>query len=97
MKSKASASEVHLTATFYPRTGQSNAVEAALKVAVQDVNQEKGCIRYELTESQPELLVLTEVWASQADLDRHNVGLPLKRLNEELDGKLAHPVHLDFA
>ena len=52
---------------------------------------------YELTDSQPERLVLTGTWASQADLDGHDAGRPLKRLNEELDGQLAHPVQLNFA
>ncbi|MBT2550821.1 antibiotic biosynthesis monooxygenase [Arthrobacter sp. ISL-65] len=45
---------------FQSEAGRVEKVEAALTKAVCEVDKEKGCIRYELTESRAERLILTE-------------------------------------
>jgi quinol monooxygenase YgiN len=62
------SSPIDLQATFIPNDGEFYRVKLALEIAIDEVVNEPGCIRYELTEATEEKLVLTEQWASEEDL-----------------------------
>ena len=51
---------IDLQATFIPNDGEFFRVKLALEIAIDEVVNEPGCIRYELTEATEEKLVLTE-------------------------------------
>ena len=86
---------IDLQAIFIPNEGEFFRVKLALDIAVDEVVAEPGCLRYELTEATEERLVLTEQWASQADLDKHSKGSALQDLNESLSALLAEPVRVE--
>ncbi|MBT1001167.1 antibiotic biosynthesis monooxygenase [Paenarthrobacter sp. DKR-5] len=87
---------IDLIATFTPNEGEFSRVKLALDIAVEQVVQEPGCIRYEITEAAEDKIVLTERWASQEDLDKHSKGSAVQDLNESLSALLARPVQLDY-
>lgn len=86
---------IDLRATFIPNDGELFRVKLALEIAIDEVVNEPGCLRYELTEATEERLVLTEQWASQEDLDRHAKGSALQDLNESMSALLAEPVKVE--
>lgn len=86
---------INLLATFIPNEGEFFRVKLALEIAIDEVVNEPGCIRYELTEASEDKLVLTERWASQEDLDKHSKGTAVQDLNESLSALLAEPVKLE--
>jgi len=86
---------IDLQATFIPNDGEFFRVKLALEIAIDEVVNEPGCIRYELTEATEEKLVLTERWASEEDLDKHSKGTAVQDLNESLSALLAEPVRLE--
>ncbi|WP_306908821.1 putative quinol monooxygenase [Arthrobacter sp. B3I9] len=86
---------IDLQAIFIPNEDEFFRVKLALEIAIDDVVREPGCLRYELTEATEERLVLTEQWASQADLDKHSRGAALQDLNESLSALLAEPVRVE--
>ncbi|MFS0717563.1 antibiotic biosynthesis monooxygenase [Arthrobacter sp. 1P04PC] len=86
---------IDLRATFIPNDGEFFRVKLALEIAIDEVVNEPGCLRYELTEATKERLVLTEQWASQEDLDRHAKGSALQDLNESMSALLAEPVKVE--
>jgi quinol monooxygenase YgiN len=86
---------IDLQAIFIPNEDEFFRVKLALEIAIDDVVREPGCLRYELTEATEERLVLTEQWASQADLDKHSKGAALQDLNESLSALLAEPVRVE--
>jgi quinol monooxygenase YgiN len=92
---KAMSAPIDLRATFIPNEGEFFRVKLALEIAIEEVVREPGCIRYELTEAGEDKLVLTEQWATQADLDKHAKGSAVQDLNESLSALLAEPVRLD--
>lgn len=85
-----------LTATFIPNEGEFFRVKLALEIAIDEVVNEDGCLRYELTEATEDRLVLTEQWASKEHLDKHSKGTAVQDLNESLSALLAEPVKLDM-
>ncbi|HEV7167704.1 MAG TPA: putative quinol monooxygenase [Micrococcaceae bacterium] len=85
---------VDLTATFTPNPGESFRVKLALEIAIEQVVAEPGCLRYEITEAAEDRIVLTEKWASEADLDKHSKGSAVQDLNESLSALLAKPTVL---
>lgn len=85
---------VDLTATFIPNDGEFLRVKLALDIAIEQVVTEPGCLRYEVTEAGEDRIVLTEQWASEADLARHSKGSAVQDLNESLSALLAEPVTL---
>ena len=85
---------INLQATFIPNEGEFFRVKLALEIAVEQVVEETGCIQYEITEESEEQIVLTEQWASEADLDKHSKGIAVQDLNESLSALLAKPVEL---
>ncbi|MGG5170884.1 putative quinol monooxygenase [Pseudarthrobacter sp. J1738] len=86
---------VDLQATFIPNEGEFFRVKLALEIAIEEVTREPGCLRYELTEVSEDKLVLTEQWASEADLGKHSKGIAVQDLNESLSALLAEPVKLE--
>lgn len=82
---------INLLATFIPNEGEFFRVKLALEIAIDEVVNEPGCLRYELTEATEEKLVLTEQWASEEDLAAHGKGSALQDLGESLSALLAHP------
>jgi quinol monooxygenase YgiN len=89
------SSPIDLQATFIPNDGEFYRVKLALEIAIDEVVNEPGCIRYELTEATEEKLVLTEQWASEEDLAKHSKGIAVQDLNESLSALLAEPVKLE--
>jgi quinol monooxygenase YgiN len=92
---KSMSSPIDLQATFIPNDGEFYRVKLALEIAIDEVVNEPGCIRYELTEATEEKLVLTEQWASEEDLAKHSKGIAVQDLNESLSALLAEPVKLE--
>ncbi len=86
---------IDLQATFIPNEGEFFRVKLALEIAIDEVKNEPGCIRYELTEATEEKLVLTEQWASEEDLEKHSKGTAVQDLNESLSALLAEPVKVE--
>lgn len=86
---------IDLQATFIPNDGEFFRVKLALEIAVEQVVEEPGCIRYEITEESENRIVLTERWASEEDLDRHGKGIAVQDLEESLSALLAEPVRLE--
>lgn len=91
---KTMSAPINLQATFIPNDGEFFRVKLALEIAIDEVVNEPGCIRYELTEASEDKLVLTEQWATQEDLDKHSKGTAVQDLNESLSALLAEPVKL---
>jgi len=85
---------VDLTAVFVPNPGESFRVKLALEIAIEKVQAEPGCLRYEITEESEDRIVLTEQWASEDDLARHSRGAAKQDLDESLSALLAEPVAL---
>jgi quinol monooxygenase YgiN len=92
---KSMSAPIDLQATFIPNEGEFFRVKLALEIAIDEVVNEPGCIRYELTEATEEKLVLTEQWASEEDLDKHSKGIAVQDLNESLSALLAEPVKVE--
>ncbi|MFF2316317.1 putative quinol monooxygenase [Arthrobacter sp. NPDC058097] len=86
---------IDLQATFIPNDGEFFRVKLALEIAIDEVVNEPGCLRYELTEATEDKLVLTERWESEEALDSHSKGIALQDLNESLSALLAEPVQVD--
>ena len=86
---------IDLKATFIPTEGEFFRVKLALEIAIDEVVNEPGCIRYELTEATEEKLVLTERWESEELLDKHSKGTAVQDLNESLSALLAEPIQLE--
>jgi len=79
-------------AIFIPNPGEHSRVRLALDIAIEQVQQEPGCLRYEITEDTEDRIVLTERWESQEALDQHGKGIALQDLRESLSGLLAEPI-----
>ncbi|MDQ1059727.1 quinol monooxygenase YgiN [Arthrobacter globiformis] len=92
---KSMSAPIDLQATFIPNDGEFFRVKLALEIAIDEVVNEPGCIRYELTEATEEKLVLTERWESEEALDAHSKGIALQDLNESLSALLAEPVQVE--
>ncbi|MBW4094020.1 MAG: antibiotic biosynthesis monooxygenase [Acidobacteria bacterium] len=88
---------VNLTATFIPNEGEYFRVKLALEIAIEQVVQEPGCERYEITEDTEERIVLTERWASKEALTVHSKGVAVQDLNESLSALLATETVLTFS
>ncbi|THJ66491.1 antibiotic biosynthesis monooxygenase [Arthrobacter echini] len=85
---------VDVTAIFVPQEGEFSRVKQALDLAVEQVVQEPGCIRYEITEAQEDRIVLQERWESTEALDLHMRGPALQDLGESLSALLAEPIDM---
>jgi quinol monooxygenase YgiN len=85
---------VDVTAVFTPLDGEFFRVKLALDIAIEQVVQEPGCIRYEITDAQEEQIVLTEQWESTEALDTHLKGAAVQDLGESLSALLAKPAEV---
>lgn len=85
---------VNLTATFVPNPGEYFRVKLALEIAIEQVRTEPGCLQYEITEDSEAKIVLTEQWASQAELEKHLKAAAKQDLDESLSALLAEPVSI---
>ncbi|MHA7188924.1 putative quinol monooxygenase [Arthrobacter sp. MDT2-16] len=85
---------VDVTAVFTPLDGEFFRVKLALDIAIEQVVQEPGCIRYEITDAQQDRIVLTEQWESTELLDTHLRGPAVQDLGESLSALLARPAEV---
>jgi quinol monooxygenase YgiN len=86
---------VRLQATFIPNEGEFFRVKLALDIAIEEVQREPGCLRYEITDESEDRLVLSELWASEEDLEAHSKGVAVQDLNESLSALLGEPVKIE--
>lgn len=85
---------VDVTAVFTPLEEEFSNVRLALKKSIDQVMQEPGCIRYEITDESEGRIVLTERWESTELLDIHGRGITVQQLGESLTGLLAEPAQI---
>lgn len=85
---------VDVTAVFIPLEEEFSNVSLALKKSIDQVMQEPGCIRYEITDESEGRIVLTERWESTELLDIHGRGITVQQLGESLTGLLAEPAQI---
>jgi quinol monooxygenase YgiN len=81
---------VLVVAVIHPRAGLTQRVIDAFHEISPLVHEERGCELY-AAHANDEVVVMVEQWASQADLDAHAAGAPLKRLHELFEGVLDAP------
>ncbi|GAA2199026.1 hypothetical protein GCM10009849_13960 [Sinomonas flava] len=86
---------VRLKATFIPNEGEFFRVKLALDIAIEEVQREPGCLQYEITEESEDRIILSELWASEEELDAHSKGAAVQDLNESLSALLAEPVKVE--
>ncbi|MGY3564596.1 quinol monooxygenase YgiN [Sinomonas sp. RB5] len=86
---------VRLKATFIPNEGEFFRVKLALDIAIEEVQREPGCLQYEITDESEDRFVLSELWASEEDLERHSKGVAVQDLNESLSALLAEPITIE--
>lgn len=77
------AEPFNLVATIHPKPGQGPAIIEAFREVTPLVHQEQGCELYaiQLTQDQQKVVVI-ERWTTHADLQAHNEGAAIARLNE---------------
>jgi quinol monooxygenase YgiN len=75
-----------VVAIFTAKAGMEAQLEALLEGLIDTTLQEAGCISYQLNRDvqNPRRFVFTEVWASQAYLDRHGAAPHLVALRGQL-------------
>ncbi|WP_024476724.1 putative quinol monooxygenase [Arthrobacter sp. CAL618] len=83
-----------VTAVFIPNPGEVFRVKLALDIAIEQVVNEPGCIRYEITDVAEDRIVLTERWESEELMDKHLRGPAVQDLGESLSALLAEPVQV---
>lgn len=85
---------IYLTAIIKSTAGNAELLKTYLLELVSHSTQEKACLQYDLHQSAADenLFIFHEEWASQNDLDFHNVQPYLKAFGEEsaaiLDGSV---------
>ena len=85
---------VDVTAVFLPNPGEVFRVKLALDIAIEQVVEEPGCIRYEITDVAEDRIVLTERWESEELLARHLQGPAVQDLGESLSALLSEPAQI---
>ena len=81
---------VVVVAVIHPRAGLTQRVIEAFEEISPLVHEEHGCELY-AAHANGEVVIMVEQWGSQADLDAHAAGAPLKRLHKLFDGVLDAP------
>ncbi|KAA0018929.1 putative quinol monooxygenase [Antrihabitans cavernicola] len=83
--------ELHVVATIEAKPEAVDQIRDALKTLVASSRTEEGCTSYDVYESAaaPGTFVTVEVWASQADLDRHLQSPELQQTIAGVSDKLA--------
>lgn len=88
-----SAQPIGVTAVITPLKEEFARVQLAMRSTIEQVVQEPGCIRYEITDESGGHIILTEQWESAELLDLHLRGSAVRELGESLNGLLACPPH----
>ncbi|RAJ28178.1 putative quinol monooxygenase [Pedobacter cryoconitis] len=72
---------VYLTAIIKSTPGNAEQLKAILKTLVSGSKSEAACLQYDLHQVQedPNLFIFHEEWASQQELDLHNVSPHIKK------------------
>lgn len=75
-----------VVAVFVAKPGMEQKVEDIFRSLIDITLKEDGCISYQLNRDtqNPRRFVFTEVWASQAHLDRHSAAPHLQALPAQL-------------
>lgn len=83
-----SGKDVWVVASFVCREGKEEELLKHLKVLVEEVQQEPGCIKYDCYQDTKEPLAFTiiEHWESQELLDIHGEGAAIKKWREVSEG-----------
>lgn len=81
---------VVVVATIHAKQGLTDRVLDAFAEVSPRVHEEPGCELY-AAHTDGRVVVMVEQWSSQADLDAHAAGDPLKRLHDLFDGLLDGP------
>lgn len=89
-------SAVVVTAVFTPAPGKGRELVDALRACVPAIHEEPGCIYYTLNGAADGRVVMIEKWASQADLDAHDVSPGTETLRAAIADLVAAPVAVDF-
>ncbi len=71
-----------VVARLYPNPGQTAEVLAALEAAAPAIHAEQGCELYAGHETPDGTIVMIEKWTTQADLDAHLAGEPVRVYRE---------------
>lgn len=90
-------SEVVVIAQIKAKPGKEEALEKALRAAIDPTHLESGCIRYALHRSleKPEVYYFLERWRSKGDLDQHLERGHVKTLFAKLDELTAGDAWID--
>jgi len=67
------AERLHVIARVRAAPDTLSELTASIRILVDEVRQEPGCLRYDLTQSQddPTVLIFIEEWASRAEWETH--------------------------
>ncbi|WP_071673640.1 putative quinol monooxygenase [Nioella nitratireducens] len=78
------ADPLHVIARIKAAPDTLDDLIASMRIMVEEVRQEPGCLRYDLTQSQddPTVLVFVEEWASRAAWEVHMTAPALMRHQE---------------
>ena len=69
---------VIVTAVFYPKAGKKAELAEAMQRGIAAVHTEQGCELYSIHEAPDGTILMIEKWATQADLDAHLAGEPVR-------------------
>lgn len=89
-------SAVVVTAIFTPIPGRERELVDALRTCVPAIHEEQGCIFYTLNGAEDGRVVMIEKWATQADLDAHDVSPGTESLRAAIADLVAIPVTVEF-
>lgn len=80
-----------VAAAFVPAEGRREDLLAALRNATVEMHAEQGCELYALHDGADGTLWFLEKWSTEADLDAHGAGEPVRRLNIAIADLVASP------
>ncbi|HEU5410173.1 MAG TPA: putative quinol monooxygenase [Candidatus Acidoferrales bacterium] len=83
-------------AYIFAKPGEEQRVRAALLGLVEETRKEKGCINYDLHESEdnPAHFVMYENWRSAADLEEHARSAHLRDFGKNMGPFLERPTEI---
>ena len=83
-------------AYIFAKRGEEQRVRAALLGLVDDTRKEKGCINYDLHESEdnPAHFLMYENWRSAADLEEHARSAHLREFGKNMGSFLDRPTEI---
>ncbi|HXT86603.1 MAG TPA: putative quinol monooxygenase [Verrucomicrobiae bacterium] len=83
-------------AYIFAKRGEEQRVRTALLGLVDDTRKEKGCINYDLHESEdnPAHFLMYENWRSAADLEEHARSVHLREFGKNMSPFLERPTEI---